>query len=63
MQISHAKLATAVKPGYTHSGKVDRDYGSKGKRNRPLKDKICRNVKKKQNRLLDKLDTDSDIEE
>lgn len=54
MQISHSKLATVVKPGYLHSGKVDRDdcfdTGSNA-----TKKRVCRAVKKKQNRLLDKM--------
>jgi hypothetical protein len=54
MKISHSKLATAVKTGYVHSGKVDRDYHAPVGSNETKK-RVCRNVKKKQNRLLDKM--------
>lgn len=54
MKISHSKLATLAKPGYLHSGKVDRDdcfnVGSNA-----TKKRVCRAVKKKQNRLIDKM--------
>lgn len=57
MQISHSKLATAVKPGYVHSGKIDRDDHFETGTN-ATKKRVCRSVKKQQNRLLDKLMTE-----
>lgn len=54
MKITPSKLATIAKPGYLHSGKVDRDDCFDTGTN-ATKKRVCRAVKKKQNRLLDKM--------
>lgn len=60
MSISHSKLATIAKPGYSHSGKVDRDDGFKHRRASETRRRVIKNTKAKTRRFLDSLlDTDN----
>jgi hypothetical protein len=55
MQFSPNRLATFVCPGYSHSGKKDRDYGETVPPSKTKK-RVMRNMKKKMRRLLNQLD-------
>jgi hypothetical protein len=55
MKASHSKLATIAKPGYLHSGKVDRDDGLTHSHASETRRRIIKKTKAKQRRILDKI--------